>query len=157
MYDTDLEGALARGEAAICSAGCCIARPLLKPGTVLRQIFCAAVLTPGSPLSLASFAYHKCSEPSARPRHKASDPDEGQAAKLVRSRAHPGQPILNSELLAQGARQCGQPSARPVGADALVPDHLCGKVQSPCRRRPVHNACAVTWQPEQVSSLAKSQ
>ncbi len=64
----------------------------------------------------------------------------------MHSRAHPGQSILSGKLLAQGACQRGQTSARPIGAHALVPDHFCGKVQSACRRRPVHNACAVTWQ-----------
>lgn len=89
--------------------------------------------------------------------HPTHTSDAGQRAQAAwRDRSHPGQSILVCKLLAQGACKRGQPGAGPIGTDALIPDHLCCKVQCACRRRPVHNACDMACGTAECSGLTRS-
>ena len=54
---------------------------------------------------------------------------------------HPRQAILICKLLPECSRQGGQPSAGPIGADALVSYALCGEIKSAFWGRPMDNAC----------------
>lgn len=65
------------------------------------------------------------------------------SSSIQRNNPHPRQAILICKLLPECSRQGGQPSAGPVGADALVSYALCGEIKSAFWGRPMDNAW--TW------------